>query len=142
MPTRAVKRHRIGTGGPWGTGLLLLGVAVLAQGVGYLLRDSGHVPDAIRRLVLPLWVWAFLWIAAGLWCIWQALTPPQSHTDVWPVVGITCLWTAAHAVHWLILGIGGDWTWTWSSAVGWGGLACLIISWARCVNPPTTVGDQ
>lgn len=135
MPTRAVKRHRIGTGGPWGTGLLLLGVAVLGQGTGYLFRAD--IPDALRRLVLPMWLWAVLWMAAGLWCIYQALTPPQQHTDVWPVVGITCLWTAAYAVHWLVLGIGGDWTPGWASAAAWGGLACLIISWARCVNPPT-----
>lgn len=137
MPTTARKRHRIGTGGPWGTGLLLLGVAVLAQGVGYGLRSEDSIPPAIDRLMLPIQAWAVLWVAAGLWCVLQALTPPQKHTDVWPVVGITCLWAAAYAVHWFILGCDGDWTSDWSTAVGWGGLACLIISWARCVNPPT-----
>lgn len=121
---------------------MLLGVAVLAQGVGYLLRDSEGAPDAIKRLVLPMCVWGAVWIAAGSWCIYQALTPPQSHTDVWPVVGITCLWAAAYAVHWVILGINGDWSSNWSTAVAWAGLACLIISWARCVNPPTTAGRR
>lgn len=137
MPTNARKRHRFGTGGPWGSGLLLLGIAVFAQGIGYGLRSKGSVPDPIERLALPVQAWAVLWVAAGLWCIWQALTPPQKHTDVWPVVGITCLWAGAYAVHWLVLGFHGEWTSTWSGAVSWGGLACLIISWARCVNPPT-----
>lgn len=136
MPTNARRQHRIGTGGPWGTGLLLLGVAAVAQGVGYATRRPSSLPEALADLAAPIQVWATAWVLAGLWAVWKALTPPQKHTDVWPIVGVTSLWSAAYLVHWLILGIKGDWTQQWTSAVAWGSLATLIICFGRCVNPP------
>ena len=136
MPTNARKRAWYSTGGPWGTGLLILGIAVVVQGIGYGVRPASSLPDALADLTIPIQVWAYLWMAAGGWSIWQALTPPQRHTDVWPVVGVISVWSAAYLTHWLIQGIDGDWTTAWTSSVAWGSLAALIICWGRCINPP------
>lgn len=138
MPTHAHKRHRVGTGGPWGTGLLVLGIAVTVQGIGYVTATPDRLPPALDVLseYVPPWVWGCLWMAAGLWSIWQALTPPQRHLDVLPVVGVIALWCAAYLMYWLMAGLNGDWTRGWSSALGWGMLGGYIASMARCLNPP------
>jgi len=140
MPTTARKTSWYSTGGPWGTGLLWLGVAVTAQGVGYATADSARLPRPLEVLtaIVPPWAWGLLWIAAGVWSIWQALTPPQRNLDVLPVVVVLSLWSAAYLVFWLIFGAAwGHWTREWSGALGWGMLAALIACWGRCVNPPT-----
>lgn len=137
MPTTAHKRHRIGTGGPWGTGLLILSIAAVFIGVGYVARTRRDVPDALQALAVPVWLWASLWIAAGCYGMWKALTPPQHHHNVWPFAGLTFLWSAAYAIHWGILAAHGDWTNTWTGAVVWAAFGGLVISWGgRCVNPP------
>jgi hypothetical protein len=139
VPTSARKKHLIGTGGPWGTGLLLLGVAATVQGIGYTTAKPGHLPEPIAVLsrYVPPAVWGGLWIAAGLWSVWKALTPPQQHWEALPVVGVLLLWAAAYLFYWLILGMAyGHWTRTWQGAVGWAMLAGLVMSWSRCVNPP------
>lgn len=141
MPTNARKKHRIGTGGPWGSGLLLLGIAVVVQGIGYTTATPEQLSPTLAALsqVVPPLAWGLCWIAAGAWSIWQALTPPQRHLDVLPVVGVVLLWSAAYLIHWLILGLTeGEWTRYWSAAVGWAMLGGLIICWGRCVNPPTS----
>ncbi|TYP82081.1 hypothetical protein [Blastococcus xanthinilyticus] len=140
MPTTARKQHRIGTGGPWGTGLLLLGVAAIAQGIGYLVPRTAGLPGALDALgtYVPIQVGGIFWIAAGAYAVAQALTPPQSHHDVWPLVVMTSLWSLAYLVHWSILAVAdGNLTRQWTSGVAWGSLAALIICWGRCVNPPT-----
>ena len=141
MPTTARKKHKIGTGGPWGSGLLLLGIGVPLQGIGYVASSPGRLPDALAELsqVVPPWAWGVLWIAAGLWSVWQALTPPQRPSDVLPAVGVLLIWSAAYLVYWLIQGIDGEWTRSWSSAAAWGMLAGFVACAGRCVNPPTTV---
>lgn len=136
---------RLGTGGPWGTGLLVLGMAVTVQGVGYLTarpRDLSSPLAALSEYVPPL-AWGLLWMAAGLWSIWQALTPPQRSLDVLPVVGVLSVWSAAYLMYWLIRGLAeGTWTRAWSTAIAWAMLALLIVSWGRCVNPPTRLADR
>lgn len=138
MPTNARKRHRIGTGGPWGTGLLLLGVGITAQGGNYLFARPYEVQPALESLshIVPLWACGIIWVAAGLSAIHRALTPPQKHSDIWPVVGVLVLWTGIYFFHWLIGAFVGDFTRSWASAVGWGCLVALVLCWGRCVNPP------
>lgn len=139
MPEHARKTSWYSTGGPWGSGLLLLGIAVAVQGIGYASAQPRHLPAPLEALTatVPPWVWGALWVAAGLWSIWQALTPPQRHLDVLPAVGVLSLWAGAYLVYWLDVGIvRGDWTRGWSAALGWGMLAGLVVSWGRCVNPP------
>ena len=139
MPTNARKKHLIGTGGPWGTGLLLLGVAVTVIGISYAAPRPGGLSGPLRALtsVVPMQVWGGLWIGAGLYAIWKALTPPQKHRDVWPIVAVTSLWAATYLAYWLVLGVAyGSWTRAWTAGVAWGALTVLIVSWGRCVNPP------
>lgn len=140
MPTNARKQHRIGTGGPWGSGLLLLGIALTVQGISYhTTTDPTELRPALAWInqAIPVTWWALLWIGSGIYCIWKALTPPQRHIDLAPAVGVICLWAAIFAIHWLINGlVEGDWTREWTGAVAWAGLACVLISFGRCVNPP------
>ena len=137
MPTNAVKRHRIDTGGPWGTGLLLLGVAAVAQGIGYATTTPDRLPHALQSIGIPVAVCGVLWVIAGAYAIAKALNPPQRHADVWPIVAITLGWSLAYGLQWAVDALDGHLTRDWSSAVAWGSLAALIICWGRCVNPPT-----
>lgn len=141
MPTSARKKHRVGTGGPWGTGLLLLGVAVAVQGVGYITPRPEGLTGALRALssIAPIQVWGGLWVAAGLYAVVKALRPPQKHRDVWPVVAVTSLWSAAYLAYWLVAAVFyGELTRSWTSGVAWGSLTVLIVSWGKCTNPPVT----
>jgi hypothetical protein len=96
VPTNARKTRWYSTGGPWGTGLLLLGLAVTVQGIGYLLAPADEFTGALAWVnhSVPIRAWALLWIAAGCFSTFRALTPPQRHTDVSPVVGVVCVWSA------------------------------------------------
>jgi hypothetical protein len=137
VPTTARKKHWIGTGGPWGTGLLTLSLAAIVIGAGYIGRPRHDVPEALRALAIPVWVLGALWIAAGIYGTWKALRPPQHHRDVWPFAGLTFLWSAAYVARWIIEAAYGDWTTTWTGAVVWAAFGGLVISWGgRCVNPP------
>lgn len=136
MPTNAVRRHKVDTGGPWGTGLLLLGVAAIAQGIGYITTDPAALPPALRSIGLPMSLCGALWVLAGGYAITKALTPPQRHLDVWPLVAVTLAWALAYGLQWVVLAIDGDFTRDWSSSLAWGSLAVLIICWGRCINPP------
>lgn len=143
MPTNAVRRHAIGTGGPWGTGLLVLGVAATAQGVGYLVPRKDDLPNALGALstYVPIWVGGLFWIAAGVYAITQALTPPQKHHDVWPLAAMTALWALAYLVHWALVAVfDGELTRAWTSGIAWGSLSALTVCWGRCVNPPIKDG--
>lgn len=137
MPTNARRRHAMDTGGPWGTGLLLLGVGLVAQGIGYIAARRSGLPDAIQELSnpVPMWVWGSLWIAAGIYSTWKALRPPQRHIDVWAAVAITSLWSSAYFIAWIVNAVQGDLTREWSAGLGWGMLAGVISCLGRCTNP-------
>jgi hypothetical protein len=137
VPTNARKKHWIGTGGPWGTGLLIAGILSAVLGVGYLLSDASDQPAALRHMAPPLVFWACMWIAAGAYAVLKALSPPQQHIDVWPVVGMSCLWSGKFAWFWIVGVFHGEPVdRSWAGAVIFAAFAGLIISWARCVNPP------
>lgn len=140
MPTNARRRHPIDTGGPWGTGLLLFGIGATVQGLGYLGRGSSRIPPALATFgdTVPIQWWALLWVAAGLFCGYKALNPPQRHADVWPLVGMTVLWACVYLIDWIVKVVqDGDWlAQSGSSAVAWAMLASVLVCWGRCVNPP------
>ena len=137
MPTSAVRRRRIDTGGPWGTGLLLLGLGVIAQGVGYTTATPDRLPHALQSIGPPVWACGILWVLAGGYAVIKALHPPQRHRDVWTVVAVTLGWSLAYGLQWIVDALDGHFTRDWSSSVAWGCLATLTICWGRCVNPPT-----
>jgi hypothetical protein len=140
MPTNARKTRWYSTGGPWGTGLLLLGVATTAQGIAYLIGDPQELGAALQWVGhgIPVRGWSVLWILAGLYSIVRALTPPQRHTDVAPVVAVVVLWAACYVIFWAYSAFWlGHLTRDWTAGLAWASLAALIVSWSRCVNPPT-----
>lgn len=140
MPTNARRRRLIDTGGPWGTGLLLFGICSALQGVGYLLRAENELPRALDTFgqVVPISWWAALWVLAGCYAVFQALTPPQRHRDVWPLVSMTVLWSFVYLIQWIVDIVRfGNWlTSTGTGAFAWGSLAVILVCWGKCVNPP------
>ena len=138
MPTNASKSGWYSTGGPWGTGLLILSVLFIVMGVSYAARTPASLPDALEALTLPVWLWTGLWILAGCYGIWKALTPPQRPWYVWPFAGLTFLWSAAYAFNWAYIGLAdGMWTSEWAGAAVWGAFGGIIVVWGgRLINPP------
>lgn len=139
MPKTAHKTKWYSTGGPWGTGLLLIGVAVTVQGFAYISAGSHSLSPALALVNqgFPIAAWGGLWLGAGLYSIVRALMPPQRSVDVVPAVTVICLWGAIYFVHWIYRGCWqGYWSREWMQAVAWGSLACLLICFSRCVNPP------
>lgn len=125
MPTNAHRRRRIDTGGPWGTGLLLLGAGLILNGFGYIAADPRGLPDALKEIseYAPIWAWGVLWMAAGSYSIIKALSPPQRHIDVWAAIAITSLWSINYFISWLIDVFEGDPTREWAGALSWAMLA-------------------
>lgn len=140
MPERARRRHKIDTGGPWGSGLLLTGVILMTYGVSLLLARQGELHGALAwaNSGVPLRGWGLLWLGAGIWSTARALMPPQRHIDVAPAVGILSLWGGLYFAYWLGLGlIHGSWTRDWIGGCIFFAFAAVIIEFSRCVNPPT-----
>lgn len=140
MPTSAKKDSWYSTGGPWGTGLLCIGLAITVQGIAYMGAQPGELRSALAWISqpIPMFFWGLLWVIAGAYSIWHALTPPQRHAELIPAVGVISLWSAFYLVYWLNLGLfQHTWTRDWTVSVAWGCLAAVLISFGRCVNPPT-----
>jgi hypothetical protein len=70
------------------------------QGIAYLIGNPHDLGAALRWVGhgIPIRGWSVLWILAGLYSIVRALTPPQRHTDVAPVVAVVFLWAAIYFV--------------------------------------------
>jgi hypothetical protein len=139
VPTNATRRRRIDTGGPWGTGLLLIGVVSLVIGITYIARPAGAMQPALAWVskAAPISAWAVLWILAGLYSVGRALMPPQRHRDIAPCVFVISLWAAFYGLYWLSMGlVHGQWTRDGVSCLVWASMAGLLLSFGRCVNPP------
>lgn len=140
MPTNARKQHLIGTGGPWGSGLLCLGVATVAQGAAYMAADRHELRASLAWIdqAVPIAGWGVLWVAAGSYSIICALKPPQRHADLIPAVAVVSLWAAFALIYWLYSGLFQHvWTREWTAALAWGSLAAVLINFGRCNNPLT-----
>lgn len=139
MPTTARKTRWYSTGGPWGTGLLLIGVAAVVIGVTYVGRPAHDLQPALAWVskAAPISAWAVLWILAGIYSIVRALMPPQRHHDIAPCVFVISLWAAFYGIYWLSMGlVHGQWTRDGVSCLVWATMAGMLLSFGRCVNPP------
>jgi len=138
MPESAHRRRRIDTGGPWGSGLLVLGILVATYGLSLMFARPEELRGALAWIngTIPLTGWALPWLAAGLWSIGRALWPPQRHIDVAPAVGVLCLWAGIYATFWVLTGLQGTWTRDWTGALIFFAFAGLVIEFSQCVNPP------
>lgn len=138
MPDTAYRRRRIDTGGPWGTGLLIAGLGSVILGLFYVFAHKHDLPPAMQWIteIVPIPALGGLWIIAGGYCVFQALTPPQQHWHIAPIVAVMDLWAGIYMAHWLVLGAKGTWGHDWQSCLVWSLFAAMLISWGRCVNPP------
>jgi hypothetical protein len=127
------------TGGPWGTGLLLLGVAVTVQGVAYLIGDPNDLGAALRWVGhgIPIRVWRCCgsWPACTRSCgrsPRRRSTPtsrPRSPSSASGRPATSCSGSTTPS---------GSGMWAGTGRPGRVGVAgALIVSWSRCVNPPT-----
>lgn len=139
MPTNARKTRWYSTGGPWGTGLLLIGVVSVAIGITYMTRPAGALQPALAWVskAAPISAWAVLWLLAGGYSIVRALMPPQRFRNLAPCVFVISLWAAFYGLYWLSMGlVHGRWTRDGVSCLVWACMAGLLLSLGRCVNPP------
>jgi hypothetical protein len=86
---------------------------------------------------VPIAGWGLLWVAAGVWSLWKAFTPPQRHSDITPPVAVISLWSGLYAGYWLYMLLADgqltrDWTPRWPG----GHLPAVLIFFGRCNNPP------
>jgi hypothetical protein len=122
-----------------GTGLLLLGVGVTVQGVAYLIGDptSSTTRCGGSTTASPS--------ARGRWCGSSpgrtpscGRSPLRRSTPTWhPSSGHLPL--GRHLLD--LLGLQRDLARgpprDWTAVLAWSSLGALIVSWSRCVNPPT-----
>jgi hypothetical protein len=132
---------KLGTRGPWGMGLLILGGMFVLIGVGYFLTPINQLRQPLRWLnespYFPVHGLAWLWIGVGLYSIYQALTPPQRFLNLLPSIGLLVLWSSISFTYWFVFGIvDGNWTIEWQSGVFYSGFAGAIAAYGWCVNPP------
>ena len=140
VPTNATKDRWFSTGGPWGSGLLMLGIALTVQGISYMTADPADLRPALEWIdqAVPVSAWGTAWVIAGVYSMWMAFTPPQRHVELAPGVGVICLWSAIHTCFWAIQGFQEQvWTRDWTAGVAWGVLAAVLICFGKCINPPT-----
>lgn len=140
MPTTARRSRRNPTGGPWGAGLLCVGLALTAQGIAYMAAKPDELRTALSWInaAVPIAGWGLLWVGAGVYSVWTALRPPQRHGDLIPAVAVISLWAAFYGAYWLYTGLIRDcWTRDWTASLAWGSLAAVLICFGRCNNPPT-----
>ena len=139
MPESAQRNHPIDTGGPWGTGLLIAGLGSVVLGCFYVFGSLSTMPPALQWLDsdgLPVAALGSLWIIAGGFAVFEALTPPQRHWHIAPVVAVMSLWSGLYTAHWLVFTLLGQPNHDWQGAVVWGLFAAMLINGGRCVNPP------
>lgn len=141
MPTTARRSLRHPTGGPWGAGLFLIGLAEFALGINYVSATPADLRAALSWIntVIPISGWALLWLSAGLYSMVRALCPPQRHVDMLPAIAVITLWSGMYGAYWLLIDADSR---EWTTSVAWGALAAVLMSFGRCVNPPTGSLDR
>lgn len=112
-----------------GAGLLIVGAATVARGISYM---PGILPDATRsshaaEALLPMAVWAAVWIATGLLCLvasvaWQGRIAALA-------VGCTAALYVLFGSSFILGSITGDMPRGWVSSLGYLTTASLIL-WA------------
>lgn len=137
MPTTARKKHLIGTGGPWGTGLLLMGVVSIVIGAAFITRAPANLSPALAWIgqAIPISAWSALWVVSGAYNVVRSLMPPQRHMDLAFSVFVISLWASFYGTYWIWMAVHGVFTREWLFAVIWGCMAGMLVSFGRCVNP-------
>lgn len=142
----ARRRRRIDTGGPWGSGLLFVGLGIIVLGINYLLET----PDRLAGSPALLWIneavpirgWGLLWLGVGLYSVWKALSPPQRHADMAPAIGILLVWSAIYGLYFTFDGLlYGLWGSDYRGALIYLMFAGCLFFYGQCTNPPRAPRD-
>lgn len=110
-----------------GTGLAIIGVLSILRGISYtpVVVNVDRSPAHALEALLPVTVWAWVWIAIGALCLvaiaWRRLSSPA----VGLAVGIHTAWALSFIAAWLWE----DSQRGWLSALGYIGVAFLFL-WA------------
>jgi hypothetical protein len=134
-------KQRLGTGGPWGTGLLILGLTFVATGLGYVLTPIYDLRPPLQWInvspYFPVRGLAWLWIGIGTYNIWESVTPPQRFLNLLPSIGLLILWSGIFYAYWVVYGVIYDtWTLEWQTGTLYNGFAGVLAAFGWCVNPP------
>ena len=107
-------------------------------GLFYVFSSPGALQAPLQWINadIPIAALGSLWLAAGAFAVFQALTPPQQHWHIGPIVAVMCLWSGIYAAHWVVFTANGAHNYDWLGALVWALFAAMLICWGRCVNPP------
>jgi len=115
-------------------GLVALGGVGVTRGVAYLPSTGPErLASALEAMsdVIPITVWALVWIVAGLVCLASAVWR-QHQAAATPIAALATAWAVAYTAAW----IGSGWTSRdYLSAALYGCLALLTASWAALTAP-------
>lgn len=119
---------------PRGWALFTMGAVGLARAWSYLEPGLTEPPGQLAYVgaLIPISVYAFMWLAAGLGCfhaIVQARIVPYA---VAVFVGMHLLWALSFIASWAFLESGRAWV----SAISYTALAILAAVIARMIDPP------
>ena len=124
-----------------GPALIVLGAGALARGISYtplLMSETAQRAHPVEG-TLPMGVWAWIWIAAGVAAIVAAWWPRAAPIAVGAGVGLNLLWGASFITDALIEGSARGWL----PAVGYLSVAVLVW-WAvwRGSREPTVTREE
>lgn len=108
-----------------GPALLILGAGAIARGISYTpLLMSEHARQAHPvEGTLPMGVWAWVWIAAGVTAVVAAWWPRAAPVAVGACVGLNLLWGASFIAD----AIARESVRGWLPAVGYLSIAALVL---------------
>lgn len=110
-----------------GPALLILGVGALARGISYtslLMSETAQRAHPVEG-TLPMPVWAWVWIVAGVAAVVAAWWPRAAPVAVGACVGLNLLWGASFIAD----AIARESVRGWLPAVGYLSIAALVL-WA------------
>lgn len=115
-----------------GPALLILGVGAIARGISYtplLMSDYARQAHPVEG-TLPMGVWAWIWIAAGVTAVVAARFSRAAPVAVGACVGLNLLWGASFIADAIVEQSARGWL----PAVGYLSIAALVLWGVWCVR--------
>lgn len=123
-----------------GPALLILGVGAIARGVSYtpvLMSESAQRSHPVEG-TLPMGVWAWVWIAAGVTAVVAAWWPRAAPVAVGACVGLNLLWGASFIADAIVEHSARGWL----PAVGYLSIAALVLWGVWCGRREPTLSRE
>ena len=131
MPHRRHSHHAWPS--PRGWGLVTMGAIGAARAWSYLEPGLSEPPGQLAYVgaLIPISVYAMLWLLAGLACVHALVAPRVMPWAIGAFVGMHLLWALSFLASWALLGVSRAWV----SAISYLGLAVLAAVLARMIDP-------